>query len=140
MATTWLRAMNLGAAPAEEAGKDFCAEVSANSRLHPSPSPLVLRCRLCSLPLPYPTICTTPCTPTSQDLKGALDELSQRIQIRFVFKPARRVEVQGRHIVLFFDRDEVTDAVLPAGVTKEELLSRTYSLTAVSWSLVGKRG
>lgn len=132
MATTWLRAVKLGAVPAEEAGEDICAEVSANLRLHSCPRPLVLRWHSCSLPLPFPAICTTSCTPTSQDLKGALDELSQRVQIRFVFKPARRVEVQGRHIVLFFDRDEVTDAALPAGVTKEELLSRTYSLTAVS--------
>ncbi|GAX76742.1 hypothetical protein CEUSTIGMA_g4189.t1 [Chlamydomonas eustigma] len=69
-----------------------------------------------------------------QDLRGALDELSSSLQVRFLFRPSNTIEVQGRHIILSLDRDEVPDAAVPEGVSREELLSRTYGLTAVVFS------
>jgi len=70
-----------------------------------------------------------------QDAKGALDVLSQRLQIRFVFKPTHMLEVQSdKRIMLSLDRDTIPDSAIPSGVTRDEVLSRTYGLTVLVFS------
>ena len=69
--------------------------------------------------------------PHTQDLRGALDEVSSSLQVRFEFKPSRALEVQGRRVILHLDRDAVPESAVPPGMSREDLLSRTYGVTTV---------
>lgn len=67
-----------------------------------------------------------------QDLRGALDEISISLQVRFEFHPSQMLEVQGRRMILHLDRDSVPESAVPRGVSREELLARTYGVTTAS--------
>ena len=71
-----------------------------------------------------------------QDLRGALDEISSRLVVRFVFRPERNVDLvpNSRSIVLYLDRDSISDSALPVGVSRETFLSRDYRVTSMVFS------
>ena len=71
-----------------------------------------------------------------QDMRGALDEVSSRLVVRFVFRPGRTIELasNSKLIVLYLDRDSIADSALPEGVSRDLFLSRDYRVTALVFS------
>lgn len=71
-----------------------------------------------------------------QDLRGALDEISSRLIVRFVFRPARTIELvsNSKSIVLYLDRDSISDSALPEGISRDLILSCDYRVTALVFS------